>query len=165
MTNRRVIAGRTTEERITETFAAMQTSGERLNLTEFARRAQVGYSTLCHEYKEWADRIRNFRDGRTKRKVRNDSHLGETEVQELINHLRRELTLRKQEHEELRQRIPALLAEVSTLRQANARLRGVHIRIHESLVAALGEQRTEQILSRAVATLPGDQPVDEGEPF
>jgi hypothetical protein len=166
VTNKRMVAGRTTQERIAETFEAMRASGDRLTLTEFARRAQVGYSTLCHEYKGWADRIRKHRDGRTKRKVRNDSSLAETEVQELIDHLRKELALRKQEHEELRQRIPALLTEVSTLRQANARLRGVQIRIHESLVAALGEQRAEQILSRAVATLPGDQPIDtEGEPF
>ena len=166
MANRRLIAGRTSEERITKTFEAMQASGERLALTEFARRAQVGYSTLCHDYKEWADRVRKHRDGRTKRTARHDPQPVETEVQELIAQLRKELALRWKEHEELRQHIPALLAEASTLRQANARLRGVQIRIHESLVAALGEQRAEQILSRAYATLPGGQPPDtEGEPF
>lgn len=160
-----MVAGRTTEERIAATLEAIQKSGERITLTEFAQRAQVGYSTLCHEYKEWADRVRKHRDGAAKRRGNSrDSQTAPREVLDLVAQLRKEQRALREEHDELREKIPALHAEVTTLRQANARLRGVQIRIHETLVALLGEHRAEQILSRALVGLPPDHDA-EREPF
>lgn len=155
MANRRVVDGISTEERIAATFTAIQKSGERITLTEFARRAKVGYSTLCHEYRDWAERIRHHRDGARGRKTggRRAVSPGTGEGESLIRQLRKELTAAQQERDELRQQVPALRNEVDLLRQANARLRGVHIKLQESLVTMVGEQRAEQILSRVVSTM------------
>src|SRR5260370_9799366 len=62
MANHLVLGGRSTRERLEEEWQRIQDSQERVSVAEFARRAGISYHTLTHNYKDWAQRARNFRD-------------------------------------------------------------------------------------------------------
>jgi len=44
------------------TWDEMLAKDEVLSVREFARRAKIGYSTLCSRHKSWADKVRKRRD-------------------------------------------------------------------------------------------------------
>lgn len=62
MANNRIIQGKNTLIRIQETWDFIILNGNHPTVTEFAKMAKISYSTFTHNYKDWADKVRERRD-------------------------------------------------------------------------------------------------------
>ena len=65
MANQLVIGGKATLDRLQEEWQRIVDSLERISVTEFARRAGISYHRMTHNYKDWAEKVRNFRSQET----------------------------------------------------------------------------------------------------
>src|SRR5579859_3865197 len=84
MANQAIISGKTTLERLEEQWQNLLDSQERISVTEFARRAGISYHTLTHNYKDWAEKVRKFRDeGRARPRKKSPVSLSRKQVIEL----------------------------------------------------------------------------------
>jgi hypothetical protein len=62
MANNRIIKGKNTMVRIQEAWDSIILNGNHPTVTEFAKIAEISYSTFTHNYKDWADKVRERRD-------------------------------------------------------------------------------------------------------
>jgi hypothetical protein len=84
MANQLVLGGRSTRDRLKEEWQRIQDSEERISVSEFARRTGISYHTLTHNYKDWAQKVRNFRDeGRARPRKKSPVTLSREQVIEL----------------------------------------------------------------------------------
>jgi hypothetical protein len=65
MANQLVIGGKATLDRLQEEWQRIVDSLERISVTEFARRAGISYHRMTYNYKDWAEKVRNFRSQET----------------------------------------------------------------------------------------------------
>src|SRR6266568_5077450 len=135
MANQLVLGGRTTRDRLEQEWQRIQDSVERISVSEFARRAGISYHTLTHNYKDWAEKVRNFRDeGRARPRKKSPVALSREQVIELgqaaevITKLRgriEELTKALNTLSEGEGDRRKLATRIAELKEGNERLRGV----------------------------------------
>ena len=144
MGNQLVLGGRSTRDRLKEEWQRIQDSQERISVSEFARRAGISYHTLTHNYKDWAQRVRNFRDeGRARPRKKSPVALSREQVIELgqaaevitklrgrIEELTKELNTLSEGEGDRRK----LATRIAELKEGNERLRGVIVSIQQEVV-------------------------------
>jgi transcriptional antiterminator len=167
MANQIVIDGKTTLERLQEEWQRIFDSQERISVTEFAHRVGISYHTMTHNYKDWAEKVRKFRDEeRIKPRKKSPVSLSREQVTELeqaaevIAKLRsriEELTKKLNaisEGESDRRKLAIQLAE---LKEVNERLRGIIVSIQQEIVRyappELGHRLIELIEKHAAAVI------------
>src|SRR6266702_954926 len=144
MANHLVVRGRSTRDRLEEEWQRIQDSQERISVSEFARRAAISYHTLTHNYKDGAQKVRNFRDeGRARPRKKSPVALSREKVIEL-GQAAEVITKLRGRIEELTKKLNAisegegdrrkLAAEISELKEGNERLRGVIVSIQQEIV-------------------------------
>src|SRR5690349_20904625 len=62
MANHRIIDGKNTQERMQEEFQRLLEAQEHISVAEFARRVGISRHAINHRYKEWAEKVRQWRD-------------------------------------------------------------------------------------------------------
>ncbi len=110
MANYRIINGKNTRERMQEEFQKLLEAQEHISVAEFARRVGISRHAINHRYKEWAEKVRQWRDeGRQqprKRTLVTQSVEQVTEVEQAVEVITR-----------LRKRISELERELSALKE------------------------------------------------
>lgn len=157
MANQAIIDGKTTQERLQQEWQKLLDSQEHISVTEYARRARISYHTLTHNYKNWAEKVRKFRDeGRARPRQKSPIALSREQITELeqaaevitrlrsrIEELTKELNTISEGESDRRQ----LVAQIAQLKEGNERLRGVIASIQQDVVRyappALGHRLIE----------------------
>ncbi len=144
MANQAIIGGKTTLERLQEEWQKLLDSQEHISVAEYARRTCISYHTLTHNYKDWAEKVRKFRDeGRIKSRKKSPVVLSREQIIELeqaaqvINRLRsriEELTKELNAISEGKDDRRKLVAQMAQLKEGNERLRGVIVSIQQEIV-------------------------------
>jgi hypothetical protein len=139
-----VINGKTTLERLQEEWQRILDSQERISVTEFARRTSISYHTMTHNYKDWAEKVRKFRDeGRVRPRKKSPVSLSREQIIELeqaaevitklrnrVEELTKELNIVSEGERDRRK----LTAQIAQLREGNERLRGVIVSVQQEIV-------------------------------
>jgi len=144
MANRAIIDGKATPQRLEEEWQKLFDSLDRISVTEFARRVGISYHTLTHNYKDWAEKVRKFRDeGRAKPRKKSPAALSREQVTELEQAAEVIARLRSR-IEELTKELNAisegqgcrrkLAAQIAELKEVNERLRGVIVSMQQDIV-------------------------------
>ncbi len=143
MTRSIVINGKNTPERLEEEFQKLLTSQEHITVTEFARRSGIAYHTLTHRYKDWAEKVRKWRDEQKlePRKMpltmqRQEEILELGQAAEVIQQLRKRVyDLSKQlEHCNYEDgKLPKLMAQNVRLQEQNERMRGIIVSLQQEI--------------------------------
>jgi chromosome segregation ATPase len=144
MANQIVIGGKSTLDRLQEEWQRILDLQERISVTEFARRAGISYHTMTHNYKDWAEKVRKFRDeGRARPRKKSPVALSREQVTELeqaaqvIAKLRRrieELTKELNAISEGEGDCRKLAAQITQLKEGNERLRGGIVSVQQEIV-------------------------------
>jgi transposase len=127
-----------------EEWQKLLDSRERISVTEFARRVGISYHTLTHNYKNWAEKVREFRDeGRARPRKKSPGALSREQVTELeqaaeviaklrsrVEALTKELNAISEGEGDRRK----LVAQIAELKEVNERLRGVIVSIQQDIV-------------------------------
>jgi hypothetical protein len=156
MANQLVLGGRSTRERLEEEWQRIQDSEEHISVSEFARRAGISYHTLTHNYKDWAQRVRNFRDeGRARPRKKSPVALSREQVIELgqaaevitklrgrIEELTKELNTLSEGEGDRRK----LATRIAELKEGNERLRGVIVSIQQEVVRYAPPELRQRII-------------------
>lgn len=132
MANHRIVQGMTTPQRLAAAWEKVIQAGERITVTEFARRAQISPHTLTHRYSEWATKCRARRDGasettaptRVAQRVQVSTW---DEAEGLITSLRaenRSLKVRNDSLERERTKLGSHVQRTQEVAEENERLRG-----------------------------------------
>jgi DNA repair exonuclease SbcCD ATPase subunit len=159
MANQAIIGGKTTLERLEEQWQKLLDSQERISVTEFARRADISYHTLTHNYKDWAEKVRKFRDeGRARPRKKSPVAMSREQITELeqaaeviakLRHRIEELTKELNAISEGEGDRRKLAAQITQLKEGNERLRGVIVSVQQEIVRYappdLGHQLIELI--------------------
>lgn len=144
MAKRLVIDGKTTPERLEEEFQKLIASQDHITVTEFARRAGIAYNTLTHKYRDWAEKVRKWRD--EQKSVPRQKPLamqsqeeitGLEQAAEVIQQLRNRIydlskQLRNYNYED--GKLPKIVAENVRLQEQIERLRGVIVCLQQEIV-------------------------------
>jgi DNA repair exonuclease SbcCD ATPase subunit len=144
MANQAIIGGKTTLERLREEWQKLLDSQEHISVSEYARRAGISYHTLTHNYRDWAERVRKFRDeGRARPRKKSPVVLSREQITELEQAAEVIAKLRSRT-EELMKKLNAisegesdcrkLAAQIAALKEGNERLRGVIVSIQQEVV-------------------------------
>ena len=170
MANQAIIGGKTTLERLQEEWQKLLGSQEHISVSEYARRARISYHTLTHNYKDWAEKVRKFRDeGRARPRKKSPVALSREQVIELeqaaevitrlrsrIEELTKELNAISEREGDRRK----LAAQIAELKEGNERLRGVIVNIQQEVVRyappELGHRLIELIKEYAAAVIESD---------
>lgn len=156
MANQLVIGGRSTQDRLQEEWQRIVDSQERVSVTEFARRAGISYDTMTHNYKDWAQKVRNFRDeGRARPRKKSSVTLSREQVIELgqaaevitklrgrIEELTKELNTLSEGEGDRRK----LATRIAELKEGNERLRGVIVSIQQEIVRYAPPELRQRII-------------------
>ncbi len=170
MANQAIIGGKTTQERLLEEWQRLLDSQEHVSVTEYARRARISYHTLTHNYKDWAEKVRKFRDeGRARPRKKSPVALSREQIIELeqaaevitrlrsrIEELTKELNTISEGEGDRRK----LAAQIAELKEGNERLRGVIVSIQQEVARyappELGHRLIELIKEYAAAVIEPD---------
>jgi len=144
MTNQVVIGGKSTLERLQEEWQRILDSQEHISVTEFARRTGISYHTVTHNYKDWAEKVRTFRDeGRARPRKKSPVALSREQITEL-EQAAEVITKLRGRIEELTKKLNAisegegdrrkLAAQIAQLKEGNERLRGVIVSLQQEIV-------------------------------
>lgn len=167
MANQAIIGGKTTLERLQEKWQKLLDSQEHISVSEYARRARISYHTLTHNYKDWAEKVRKFRDeGRVRPRKKSPAALSREQITEL-EQAAEVITRLRSRIEELTKQLNAisegegdrrkLAAQVAELKEGNERLRGVIVSIQQDIVRyappELGHRLIELIKEYATAVI------------
>ena len=165
-----IIDGKTTLERLQEEWQKLLDSQEHISVSEYARRARISYHTLTHNYKDWAEKARKFRDeGRARPRKKSPVALSREQVIEL-EQAAEVITRLRSRVEELTKELNAisegegdrrkLAAQIAELKEGNERLRGVIVSIQQEVVRyappELGHRLIELIKEYAAAVIESD---------
>ena len=144
MANQAIIGGKTTLERLEEEWQKLLDSQERVSVSEFARRVGISYHTLTHNYKDWAEKVRKFRDEvRAKPRKKSPVALSREQITELeqaaevIAKLRSRVAVLTKDLNAIsdgegdRRKLAVQIAE---LKERNERLRGIIVSIQQDIV-------------------------------
>ena len=156
MANQLVIDGRSTRDRLQEEWQLIVDSQERVSVTEFARRAGISYDTMTHNYKDWAEKIRKFRDeGRARPRKKSPVALSREQVTEL-EQAAEVITRLRSRIEELTKELNAisegegdrrkLAAQIAELKEGNERLRGVIVSVQQEIVRYAPPELSHRII-------------------
>jgi hypothetical protein len=156
MANQLVLGGRSTRDRLKEEWQRIQDSEERISVSEFARRTGISYHTLTHNYKDWAQKVRNFRDeGRARPRKKSPVALSREQVIELgqaaevitklrgrIEELTKELNTLSEGEGDRRK----LVTRIAELKEGNERLRGVIVSIQQEIARYASPELRQRII-------------------
>lgn len=156
MANQLVLGGRSTRDRLKEEWQRIQDSEERISVSEFARRTGISYHTLTHNYKDWAQKVRNFRDeGRARPRKKSPVALSREQIIELgqaaevitklrgrIEELTKELNTLSEGEGDRRK----LVTRIAELKEGNERLRGVIVSIQQEIARYASPELRQRII-------------------
>jgi predicted nucleic acid-binding Zn-ribbon protein len=118
--NKRVVDGQDTQARLENTWNAIVDQDEHSSLAEFARRAQISYTALCHRYSDWADRVRTRRDKKHGARKKSPVTLSKASARSLTEALDQVTELRKT-NLSLRRELENAQEEIGRLRDVAGR--------------------------------------------
>jgi hypothetical protein len=141
--NHRIINGKDTVERLTEEFQRLCEADIPVTVVEFARRAGISYHTLTHRYRDWAEKVRGFRDQEKSKPrmhspaTRRKEHIVEfEEAEELITELRRRinyLTTQLEGATKERDKWKKRAIHLEGVEETNERLRGIVVSFQQEI--------------------------------
>jgi hypothetical protein len=118
--NKRVVDGQDTLARLESTWKAIIDQDEYPTLAEFARRAQISYTALCHRYTDWAEKVRTRRDKKHGTRKKSPVTLSKASARSLAEALDQVTELRKS-NLSLRRELEEAKEEIIRLREVAAR--------------------------------------------
>lgn len=159
MANHRIINGKNTRERMQEEFQKLLEAQEHISVAEFARRVGISRHAINHRYKEWVEKVRQWRDeGRQqprKRALVTQSVEQVTELEqavEVITRLRKrvgelesQLSVFKEE-EGSRQKRLTFERRLKVQTAQNERLRGIIISLQQEILRYMSPELSRRLM-------------------
>lgn len=156
MANCRIINGKDTVTRLKEAYEQLYATNEHISVTEFAHRVGISYHTLTHRYRDWAEKVRKWRD-REQPKPRKHSPVTRSrdqivefaEAAELIAVLRKRIDLLSTQLERITKERDKWQKSAMHLRQmeeTNERLRGLVVSFEQEIRRNLSPEQGRRML-------------------
>jgi len=150
---KKIINGKSTVERIAEEWDRIRAENLKLSVVDFCKRVGISVSSLYHNYPEWAEQIRKWRDGEKIRVLspmtKKREKVSQAEAIQLVDKLRKELISLKSENEKLKGEKEKLSKSVKKLEKQqkhNEVLRSVQMQLGNKLRKYLPNQKVNTIL-------------------
>lgn len=151
MANQKLVNGKDTKTRIEESWNYIVENNQYPTVTDFAKMSSVSYSTLCHRYKDWAEKVRNRRDSKKGKRNTSPATLPKEEISSLkeaeneIYQLKKELARLEKQTEKVK-KLKELEDKCNQLEFVNSNLLGGFDYLIDQLkIAGVNEEKIQRI--------------------